>query len=536
MNTLSSIIVLAAMVVVAQAHLTTICSSTDPKRPGEIDFFFGTYHGKNEMGTKGAPGTVTISQPNVPGGAKLSGSFNKFYGFSKNFVFKNVEGMKKEFIKVINDKNMLNDGCQFDCYVVNKQSQALKPPSKGQWMVPQPHGSTNTDLQCQKSGAWTYLRAFSVLTIKGAKSGDWFLEITGTNDVYNPGQNQCSLSKNNPKWIGGMTVADGTPPCKGTPPVSASIDSASVAGCKNMIGGATCSSWKCTSKKAKPSGSITCAKGKWVVSAKCQGESQCAQQAEKGIDGIKTEVSTCQATINGLTDGAHCINEHKGAVAAAQKAADGAAKTAKDADAAVGKAANTKVNFKAIPLNDLDTKNCANLQNKLKANSNWAASKSAHSSALKAKTNADAQKAATATALANAKDAQKKAILKCQCDAKEAMNSAYDKCTVNHKGQKDRWRKAHHLQCVELGSTTIGTNNKATGTCKIPPVPVVKKKSMAKHVAEAKCMGNKNMLEEDEEVEAMGLDTDLDQEAASVHMMPGWHQMSDGSMMRDDQM
>jgi len=535
MNTLSSIIVLAAIVVVAQAHLTTICSSTDPKRPGEIDFFFGTYHGKNEMGTKGAPGTVTISQPNVPGGAKLSGSFNKFYGFSKNFVFKNVEGMKKEFIKVINDKNMLNDGCQFDCYVVNKQSQAMKAPSKGQWMVPQPHGSKNNDLQCQKSGAWTYLRAFSVLTIKGAKSGDWFLEITGTNDVYNPGQQQCSLSKNNPKWIGGMTVADGTPSCKGTPPVPSSIDQASVAGCKNMIGGAACSSWKCSGKNAKPEGTITCKGGKWEVSAKCMGESKCLNEAQKGIDAIKTAVSTCQATINGMSDGAHCINENKGTVAAAQKAADGAAKTAKDADAAVAKASSTKVNFNAIPLDQLvaNEKNCAGLINKLKANSNWNAASAQHQAAAKAKINADAQKKATADALVNAKAAQKAAILKCQCKAKNAADSTFDKCQVNSKGQKTQWRKSHHLQCVEEASTTIGANGKAQGTCHIPAVPTVHPKKMAQHVKEAKCMGVKTMLQEDEEVEAAQMELpEIDAEPT----MPGWHRMDDGSMMRDEDM
>jgi len=534
---------IATLITVGQCHLSMVCSATNPKKAGEIDFYFGTYHG---MGEK-APGTVTISQPNVPGGAKISGSFTE--RFKTNFKITTVQSVKDNLIKAINDKSKLNKDCQFDCYVVNKASQAMKAPPKGQWMVPQPAGQTK-DLICQ---GWSNMQSFSRLTITGAKSGDWFLEVSGTNDVYNPGQQQCSLSKNNPKWIGGMTVADGTPPCKGTPPVGSSIDGTSVANCKNMIGGAACTSFKCSpsqGKSAKLSGHIKCSKGKWDVTAKCMGESKCLQESQKGIDGISNEVSTCQATIDGLSDGAHCLNEMKGAVTAAQNAADGAAKTAKDADKAVSNAVATKVNFKAIPLNQLtaNKQNCAGLESTLKANSNWAAATGTHKKALKAKTQADAQASATATALIDAKAAQQKAILKCQCDTKEKALSVFDKCQVNSKGQKDRWRKAHHLQCVEMASTHIDQSGKAQGTCKIPKVPVVTKKKMAKHVAEAKCMGIPSELQEDEEIEqnlAMGVTMDLPemnqdfsmQAKTSIHSgMPGWHQMPDGEWMADSEM
>merc|ERR1719482_1241713 len=72
----------------------------------------------------------------------------------------------------------------------------------------------------------------------------------------------------NPRWIGGMSVADGTPSCKGVPPVpkSTGISKASVKHCAGAVGGSMCTGWKCAKhvKSPTPSGSIQCVKGKWV--------------------------------------------------------------------------------------------------------------------------------------------------------------------------------------------------------------------------------------------------------------------------------
>ncbi len=79
---------IATLITVGQCHLSMVCSATNPKKAGEIDFYFGTYHGMGES----APGTVTISQPNVPGGAKIPGSFTE--RFKTNFQIKTVQTVK----------------------------------------------------------------------------------------------------------------------------------------------------------------------------------------------------------------------------------------------------------------------------------------------------------------------------------------------------------------------------------------------------------------------------------------------------------
>merc|ERR1711871_804154 len=260
----------------------------------------------------------------------------------------------------------------------------------------------NKDTACDK-GAYEIIRGWAKVIVKGAKSGDWKLEVSGTDQVYNPGKDQCSLSKNNPKWIGGMTVADGSPSCSGAPPVGSDIDASSVASCKNLIGGAECGQFTCNpklGKNAKKSGHIKCSGGKWDVTAKCAGESKCAMQAMDSINSIKTTISQCQAVVDGMSNGAHCPNEMSKVVSDAKTAAKKADDAAKSAASSLAPAQKTPVKFNAIPLDQIDPKNCAGLFAKLKANSNY---------------NADAQKTAADKAVTTAVAQQQAAVLKCKC-------------------------------------------------------------------------------------------------------------------------
>merc|ERR1712054_433843 len=106
---------------------------------------------------------------------------------------------------------------------------------------------------------------------------------------------------------------------------------------------------------------------------------------------------------------------------------------------------------------------------------------------------------------------------------------AYDKCTQNDKAQKAQWRKSYHLQCVEQGDVSIGTNHKASGTCTIPAVPTNTKKKIFEDE------------EMDEEFEASIADDEVAESLVEIEdqetpKMPGWHQMEDGTMMRDSDM
>merc|ERR1711939_1276380 len=78
-------------------------------------------------------------------------------------------------------------------------------------------------------------------------------------------------------------------------------------------------------------------------------------------------------------------------------------------------AQKTPVKFNAIPLDQIDPKNCAGLFAKLKANSNYNAAKTALDSATAAKSSADAQKTAADKAVTTAVAQQQAAVLKCKC-------------------------------------------------------------------------------------------------------------------------
>lgn len=520
MNKFLVLTLTAVLLGMASAHLTMICSSTDPAKAGQIDFYFGTYHGKGN-----APGTVTISQPTVTNGASLSGSFTNQFAAS-NFKFTDVASVKANLIK---SKALTSDKALVSCYVENAASGQMTPPKDGQWILP---AGSKDNLKCA-GGSYEKINMWSKLTIKNAKSGNWRLSITGTNDVYNPHQKQCSLSKNNPKWIGGMTVADGAPACKGTAPVGTGFDMASVKKC-STTSGAQCA-FKCESDKAKKEGVIECRKGTWHVTAKCVSETTCAKEAENHIDSIKSSVNTCQATVNGLTNGAHCPKESAGIVDAAKKSAKTADTNAKNAASALSTAEKTPVAFSAVPLDKIDSSTCPQLFSHMKANSNYNAAKSALDSAKTANTNAAAAKVAADKAVTDALAAQAKAIMKCKCSASRHMDSAYDKCTQNAASEKKMWDKAHHIDCVQKGTMTLDASHASTGSCKVPKCPTITKKKMAYPVTEAECKKAGVEIDADEAMDA-AFEASVEEMDLEQVSMPGWHHMEDGSMMKDSDM
>lgn len=253
-------------------------------------------------------------------------------------------------------------------------------------------------------------------------------------------------------------------------------------------------------------------------------------------------MSTCQGQVNGVSDGAHCPNEMAKVVSdakAAQSTADGNKKTA---DSNLAAAEKVPVKFNAIPLDQIDATNCAALMNKLKANSNHGAAKSALDAAKTAKTNADAAKTAADKAYTDAVAAQKDAVLKCKCKVVNAANDAYTKCTADAKQQALTWTKSHHLACVENGAVTLNSGGAShTGTCAVPAVPTVAAKKLAYNPSEKECKAVGLEMEQDEQMdEAFEMEENEDDELVEIEdeapKMPGWHQMEDGSMIQDTDM
>merc|ERR1712216_1015674 len=243
------------------AHLDQLCSSTCAAHPGRIDFYFGTYHGiqeaKNSPGGK-APGTIYLSNS---GGSKLTSSFKEMFAPSSTFTITTVDATKAALIKAVNNPSILDAKCMVSCYSTYGAENLPTPVGNpaGKWVVPVDPTLPYSKWGCKVGKTVNF---WSRVSVNKATSGDWKLEITGTNAIFDPDGNKlCGLSKTSPRWIGGMQVANGEKSCTGTPTVSGGVDPASVAACKNMLGGGICSGWKCKDSKATPSGSIKCSKG-----------------------------------------------------------------------------------------------------------------------------------------------------------------------------------------------------------------------------------------------------------------------------------
>lgn len=465
------------------AHLDQVCSATSAAHPGRIDFYFGTYHGISEAkgGPGGkAPGTIYLSNS---GGSKLTSSFKEMFAPSTTYYTSTVEATKAALIKAVNNKNIIDDKSMVSCYTTEGTSHLPTPVGSpaGKWMIPAPAKTDYTKWGCKSTkDAFQQVKFWSRVSVDKATSGDWKLEITGTNAIFDPdGSKVCGLSKNSPRWIGGMQVANGEKSCTGTPTVSGGVDPASVAGCKNLLGGAVCANWKCKDSKATPSGSIKCSKGKYVSDAKCKGASACFAGAEKTIDTIQAGVNAAQKTIADLKDGSKCAAEGQAAVTTAKKAYDDAVAAAKKAQDAVDKAEVAPVHFGKVPLSTLVPGKCGQFF----SGNAYTTAKNNMNAATTAKTKADAVVSTTKKNHADAVAAALKAKNKCLCETLKAAQQAYDTATANDAVNKKSWDMAHHLQCVENGEVTLNpTTSVSQGKCSKPACPTVTKPKLSADV------------------------------------------------------
>merc|ERR1711966_124882 len=449
------------------AHLDQLCSSTCAASPGRIDFYFGTYHGiaeaKGGPGGK-APGTIYLSNS---GGTKLTASFKEMFAPSKQFTITTVDATKAALIKAVNNPSIIDAKCKVDCYSTLGAENLPTPVGNpaGKWVVPVAPTLPYSKWGCKVGKTVNF---WSRVSVNKATSGDWKLEITGTNAIFDPDGNKlCGLSKTSPRWIGGMQVANGEKSCTGTPTVSGGVDPASVAACKNMLGGGICSGWK----------------GKDVSDAKCKGASACFAGAEKTIDGIQAGVNAAQKTIADLKDGSKCAAAGQSAVTTAKKAYDDAVAAAKKAQNAVDKAEVAPVHFGKVPLSTLVPGKCGQFF----SGTAYTTAKNNMNAATTAKTKADAVVSTTKKNHADAVAAALKAKNKCLCETLKAAQTAYDTATANDAVNKKSWDMAHHLQCVENGEVVLNpTTSVSQGKCSKPACPTVTKPKLVAAVTALK--------------------------------------------------
>jgi len=518
-----AIAIFASLAIVSNAHLDLLCSATSAKRAGDIDFYFGTYHGYQAK----APGAITLTNT---GGTKRNANFDQ--NFRTGFTISSVANVKKELIKAVNNPAIIDDSYAVACYTTTGVSANRAPPKDGgAWIIPAPASATSfNQWGCTDAGSsFQRVNMFSRVAIQKATSGDWKFEVSGTDQVYNPsGKQLCALSKANPRWIGGMSVADGSPPCKDVPAVPKTIDAASVKQCAGTIGGAVCTSFTCSADLkagAKPEGELKCDKGKWVVTAKCVGEpkrvkDKCEVVAETSTDTVKTSVNNMQLIIDNIADGSKCPAVGEDQVKKAKKEYDEAVARHTKAVTDVTTAESTSVTIGKHTFSSLDGTTC----NQFFTSGSYTTAKSKYDAAVTARTKYESEMKAFKKAYDDAIATQKKDQRKCQCTVREDYNAAWTTATTHNMNNLNAWNKAQHLICVHKGDLKIDSAGVTSGTCNVPACPQVKGKKLHISVSVLKatdCVKGTHFEEAMSEVEALP---------------EGYHTMPDGSVMADADM
>jgi len=522
LKTCLALMTFAAIATVSTAHLTLLCSATSAKRPGDIDFYFGTYHSYS----KTAPGSIKLTNT---GGTKRDANFNQ--NFATGFQMTSAANVKSHLIKAVKNTAIIDDSYAVACYTTHGVP-ANKPPPKdgGAWIVPAPASATDwSKWGCTDTGSTAFqkINMFSRVAITKATSGDWKFEVSGTNAVYDPkGRQLCALSTANPRWIGGMSVADGGPPCKDVPAVPSSVNADSVKQCAGTLGGAVCTGFTCSKdlKDPKAQGSLKCEKGKWVVTAKCLGDpirkkEQCELVAETSTTTVETSVNNMQTIINNMADGSKCATTNQDIVNKATKDHNDAIAAHKKAKIEVTTSESTQVQIGTHTFSSLDGKTC----NQFFTTSSYTTAKAKHTAAVKAEVKAKSEVDAFKKALDEAIELQKKAVRKCQCTVRDAYNAAWVTATTHNNNNKVAWYKAQHLICVHKGDLVMGAGGAVSGKCNAPACPQVKPKTLHISVSVLKdtdCQKGVHFVSDVEQIEAP----------------PGMHEMPDGTLMRDEDM
>merc|ERR1712193_313905 len=112
-----------------------LCSATSAKRAGDIDFYFGTYHGYQAK----APGAITLTNT---GGTKRNANFDQ--NFKTGFTISSVANVKKELIKAVNNPAIIDDSYAVACYTTTGVAANRAPPKDGgAWIIPAPASATS---------------------------------------------------------------------------------------------------------------------------------------------------------------------------------------------------------------------------------------------------------------------------------------------------------------------------------------------------------------------------------------------------------
>ena len=273
---------------VVSAHNNGICSCTDAAKPGEVSFYYATYHGPGE--TPAGQVNIMMAGNTVP---LVTAFVNPIGGSSANCASATLaDRLKADY----------GYGESVTCVCYGNTGAEASPSGT---VLATPIGTNGlTGARCGGSTANAWFKA----TVKNARSGAYRLWTTGTNQVLDPygtGGSVCNPGSSK-VFIPNLEVASAGGPCAGNPPGYGATGPANSLGydaatCKDKNSGAgctlTCASGFFASGKTECIGTEGQPAGTWEASFACSDTEPCsAETAPFAVAGAGCALYTASGT------------------------------------------------------------------------------------------------------------------------------------------------------------------------------------------------------------------------------------------------
>ena len=198
-------------VMLTEAHLASVCTTSDPGTPNTLRFWFGTYH----VFSGTPPGTATITE--LSSGTVFTTTFSDLVSSGTSAEgFENVADivadMRQGAPQYFTDETLAT--CWSTMFAESLQSDGQT------WALPV---RSDQMAKCYPRR----IKSYAVLTLAGVSTSDYLLQTSGTNDKFDPaatdpndsnavdtGERMCMLSDNFAVRLFALSVAQDGDPCQ----------------------------------------------------------------------------------------------------------------------------------------------------------------------------------------------------------------------------------------------------------------------------------------------------------------------------------
>merc|ERR1712072_1102589 len=188
---------------------------------------------------------------------------------------------------------------------------------------------------------------------------------------------------------------------------------------------------------------------------------------------VQTNVGACQATIDAMPKGEHCVNLGQAIVKAATEAKSKADKHYKHTTTEVTKASSASVNFGSRTFSSLTEGKCDTFY----SSTSYTTAEASYKAAVTAKTKAKGAAEEAAKALTKAIAAAAKEKHECECKTQADHKNAFGTHSAADAANQKAWNFACKVECVLDGKTN----------CKCSAAPKCKAAKLTAAVVAAQC-------------------------------------------------